>query len=88
MNSLFKQIIFTIILISCVSLHAQLQLNEISGNDGLSQNTVKSIIQDSNGFIWVGTYNGINKYDGYSMTQYKFLNDVNSLSSNIIISLF
>ena len=88
MNSLFKQIIFTIILISCVSLHAQLQLNEISGTEGLSQNTVRSIIQDSNGFIWVGTYNGINKYDGYSMTQYKFLNDVNSLSSNIIISLF
>ena len=88
MNSLFKQIIFTISLISCASLHAQLQFNEISGNNGLSQNTVKSIIQDSNGFIWVGTYNGINKYDGYSMIHYKFSNDINSLSSNIIISLF
>ena len=65
-----------------------MQLNKISGTEGLSQNTVKSIIQDSNGFIWVGTYNGINKYDGYSMVHYKFLNDVNSLSSNIIISLF
>ena len=88
MSNLFKQIIFILSLYSCVSLHAQLQLNKISGTEGLSQNTVKSIIQDSNGFIWVGTYNGINKYDGYSMVHYKFLNDVNSLSSNIIISLF
>ena len=88
MSNLFKQIIFIVSLFSCISLHAQLQLNKISGTEGLSQNTVKSIIQDSNGFIWVGTYNGINKYDGYSMVHYKFLNDVNSLSSNIIISLF
>jgi len=88
MSNLFKQIIFIVSLFSCISLHAQLQLNKISGTEGLSQNTVRSIIQDSNGFIWVGTYNGINKYDGYSMVHYKFLNDVNSLSSNIIISLF
>ena len=88
MSNLFKQIIFIVSLYSCISLHAQLQLNKISGTEGLSQNTIKSIIQDRNGFIWVGTYNGINKYDGYSMVHYKFLNDVNSLSSNIIISLF
>ena len=88
MSDLLKHIIFIISLYSCVSLHAQLQLNKISGIEGLSQNTVKSIIQDSNGFIWVGTYNGINKYDGYSMVHYNFSNDVNSLSSNIIISLF
>ena len=88
MSNLCKQIIFIISLCSCVSLQSQLQLNKISGTEGLSQNTVKSIIQDSNGFIWVGTYNGINKYDGYSMVHYKFLNEVNSLSSNIIISLF
>jgi signal transduction histidine kinase/ligand-binding sensor domain-containing protein/DNA-binding response OmpR family regulator len=88
MSNLFKQIIFIISLYSCLSLHAQSQLNEISETEGLSQNTIKSIIQDSNGFIWVGTYNGINKYDGYSMVHYNFSNDVNSLSSNIIISLF
>jgi ligand-binding sensor domain-containing protein len=88
MSNLFKHIIFIISLYSCVSLHAQLQLNEISEAEGLSQNTIKSIIQDSNGFIWAGTYNGINKYDGYSMVHYNFSNDVNSLSSNIIISLF
>ena len=88
MPNLFKQVIFIVSLFSCISLYAQLQLNKISGTEGLSQNTVKSIIQGSNGFIWVGTYNGINKYDGYSMVHYKFLNDVNSLSSNIIISLF
>ena len=88
MSNLFKIFFLIFSLYSCDSLHAQLQLNKISGIQGLSQNTVKSIIQDSNGFIWVGTYNGINKYDGYSMVHYKFLNDVNSLSSNLYGRVF
>ena len=88
MHYIVKRIVFIISFCSCFSTHAQLRLNQISGINGLSQNTVKSIIQDSNGFIWIGTYNGINKYDGYSMVHYNFSDDYNGLSSNIIISLF
>jgi len=70
------------------SVCAQWRLNQISGEEGLSQNTIRSIIQDKNGYIWVGTYNGINKYDGYSMEKYNFNSGENGLSSNIIVTLF
>lgn len=39
----------------------------INGENGLSQSHVKSILQDSRGFLWFGTQNGLNRYDGTSM---------------------
>ena len=42
----------------------------INGVNGLSNSHVKSIIQDSYGFIWLGTRNGLNRYDGVSMQVY------------------
>lgn len=35
---------------------------------GLSQNTVQCLMQDSRGFMWIGTWDGLNRYDGYSFT--------------------
>lgn len=43
-------------------------------NEGLSQNTVFCSMQDSDGFIWMGTEDGLNKYDGYQFTIYKHEN--------------
>jgi two-component system sensor histidine kinase ChiS len=57
----------------------------ISIVDGLSQNTVYSICQDSKGFMWFGTQDGLNRYDGYGFKTYR--NDpgnANSLSNNYI----
>jgi len=79
-------LLFSIFLIH--TIHAQLRFNHISGEEGLSHNTIRSVIQDDDGFIWIGTYNGINKYDGYGMQHYNFSNTENGLSSNIIITLF
>jgi len=39
-------------------------------NDGLSSNSVLSIIQDNKGFMWIGTSNGLNRYDGYNFVSY------------------
>ncbi|MDR0540803.1 MAG: hypothetical protein LBH19_01170, partial [Dysgonamonadaceae bacterium] len=41
-----------------------LRFEWISDRDGLSQNTVRCIMQDSTGFIWLGTINGLNRYNG------------------------
>ncbi|SHN40429.1 two-component regulator propeller domain-containing protein [Chitinophaga sp. CF418] len=52
---------------------------------GLSNNAVTSIYQDHNGFMWFGTYDGLNRYDGYNFTVYRNeFNDSNSLVNNRI----
>lgn len=52
---------------------------------GLSYSNVLCILQDSKGFMWFGTRNGLNKYDGYSFTVYKNnVNDEYSLGNDRI----
>lgn len=54
-------------------------------NSGLSQSNVLCILQGSRGFMWFGTQDGLNKYDGYSITVYRRdSQDSNSLSRNYI----
>jgi signal transduction histidine kinase/ligand-binding sensor domain-containing protein len=56
-------------------LHAQttdLTFELLTVDKGLSSNEVTAIMQDSRGFMWFGTANGLNKYDGYSFTTYKY----------------
>lgn len=61
----------------------------ISISQGLSQGMIFDIIQDESGFLWIGTKNGLNRYDGYSFKV--FTNDPynsQSLSSNTVIKVF
>jgi signal transduction histidine kinase/ligand-binding sensor domain-containing protein/DNA-binding response OmpR family regulator len=48
-----------------------LKFEHIDSESGLSQNNVICIFQDSRGFMWFGTRDGLNKYDGYKFTVYK-----------------
>lgn len=67
----------------------RLHFNTLTVQDGLSQNDVSSIIQDSEGFIWIGTYDGLNRFDGYRIENFFHSNeDPSSLSSNRILCLF
>ncbi len=50
--------------------------------DGLSENTVICIVQDHRGFMWFGTNNGLNRFDGTSFKSYNFRSD------NVIKSLY
>lgn len=43
-----------------------LHFDHLTINDGLSHNSTFCILQDYNGYVWIGTQNGLNKYDGYS----------------------
>lgn len=53
--------------------------------DGLSSSTCLTVFQDSEGYLWFGTINGLNKYNGYDFEVYKsVLNDSTSISNNRI----
>lgn len=56
---------------------------------GLSQNSVSSIYQDKIGFIWIGTADGLNRYDGNDIRIYRHnYDDTNSISNNFINTIF
>jgi len=58
----------------CCNAHSQqfpnIQFNYITEKEGLSSNTVTSIAQDEEGFIWVGTDDGMNRLDGYRVKRF------------------
>jgi ligand-binding sensor domain-containing protein/signal transduction histidine kinase len=61
----------------------------ISLEQGLSQSSVYCILQDSQGFMWFGTADGLNRYDGYSFVVYRHdPGDPHSLSNNTVLALY
>lgn len=72
LNALF--LVFTLIIFSQENTFYHYGIN-----DGLSQESVQTIIKDDTGFIWIGTQEGLNRYDGSSFKVFK--NDIESSSS-------
>lgn len=68
-------------LLACAALTAQaatpvpevrpMYFEHLTMRDGLSQSTVMSILQDSQGFLWLATESGLDRYDGYSIREYR-----------------
>ena len=90
MTSIQKRLYIILFFLSLGStlLTAQIggsKFERITGTSGLSLSTVRSILQDKTGFLWFGTDDGLNRYDGYSFKIYKRQpHDSNSLSHNMI----
>ncbi|HEY4788460.1 MAG TPA: two-component regulator propeller domain-containing protein, partial [Bacteroidales bacterium] len=64
-----------------------LRIQHITSDQGLSQNTVDCILQDSRGFMWFGTWNGLNRFDGYNFIAYKSEIQGKSLSNNFVYAI-
>jgi signal transduction histidine kinase/ligand-binding sensor domain-containing protein/DNA-binding response OmpR family regulator len=65
------------------------EFEHLSVEHGLSQSSVLCILQDSKGFIWFGTEDGLNRYDGYDFNIYKpDPENPNSISNNYIVSIY
>jgi len=66
----------------------KVDFRHISVEDGLSHVTINEIFQDSYGFIWIGTTDGLNRYDGYEFITYKHQPNVpTSISFNTITGI-
>tara|TARA_R110001583_G_scaffold51130_2_gene159491 strand:- start:99881 stop:104086 length:4206 start_codon:yes stop_codon:yes gene_type:complete len=82
--------IFLLVLCCLINFYSRGQFNNFKFEnldtvDGLSSSTCLTIFQDSEGFLWFGTIDGLNKYNGYEFEVYKsILNDPSSISNNRI----
>ena len=88
MNRIFITII--LLFIGFLPLSGQevnLRFQHITSEQGLSQNTIGCMLQDSRGFMWFGTWNGLDRYDGYNFLTFKSENQQGGLSNNFIYSI-
>ncbi len=68
---------------------APLKFEHLTVKDGLSDNLVWSMLQDRKGYLWFGTLDGLNKYDGYTITTYKYTpHDPTSIAHNVIFKIW
>ncbi|NQZ75938.1 MAG: hypothetical protein HRT61_07485, partial [Ekhidna sp.] len=59
-------------------------IKSLSQRDGLMSNKVTSILKDSKGFVWIGTDNGLNKFDGRTLSQFCLLDPCEELAENYV----
>ncbi|MBU1096699.1 MAG: hypothetical protein KKB34_09490 [Bacteroidetes bacterium] len=79
---------FTFVHFATEQATAQITFENITSDNGLSQNSVLAICEDKHGFIWLGTKDGLNRYDGYNLiTYYNEPYDNQSLSGNSVLSI-
>jgi ligand-binding sensor domain-containing protein/signal transduction histidine kinase len=75
----------TLVSVNCIGQKNQLRFKHLTIDDGLSQNSITCIIQDKMGFMWIGTHDGLNRFDGYEFIQFRNQrNNPNSISNNFI----
>jgi ligand-binding sensor domain-containing protein len=97
MKNLLKTLFITVVLLNhfllpvpAAAQSQKLRFERLTIEDGLSQNAILAIAQDTQGFLWFGTEDGLNKYDGYQFTVFKHDPDdpaslVDSFVSEILV---
>jgi len=70
------------------SLDAKYSLEQLDNTKGLSNSSINTIFQDSENLLWIGTWDGLNRYDGNSFEIFRpELNNKNSLSNQVILKI-
>jgi signal transduction histidine kinase/ligand-binding sensor domain-containing protein/DNA-binding response OmpR family regulator len=82
-----KSFVFLTLLLLPFTLNAE-RVRIFTPDDGLSNSHITKIYQDSQGYIWVATENGLNKFNGYNFTAYfEQINDSTSLKGNYVYDI-
>jgi signal transduction histidine kinase/ligand-binding sensor domain-containing protein/CheY-like chemotaxis protein len=90
----FRDLLSVMLLILVITFPAypqneNIKFKHLSSDNGLSQNFVSCILQDQKGFMWFGTKDGLNRYDGHTFVVYQHDPfDTTTISDNFITSLF
>jgi signal transduction histidine kinase/ligand-binding sensor domain-containing protein/CheY-like chemotaxis protein len=72
---LLVTLLFLVLVSDLQGVEKSIRFHQLSIEDGLSQSTINTILQDKRGFIWFGTQEGLNRYDGHEFVTYKFSSD-------------
>ena len=72
-----------------VAQHNHINIKQFAIEAGISQSVINCLLQDHNGFLWIGTQDGLNRYDGYQFKHYRHdASDTSSISNNYIQSIY
>jgi ligand-binding sensor domain-containing protein/two-component sensor histidine kinase len=87
--NILKAILIILLSISSFPQSEEYIFKQFTDADGLSQSTIFAMIQEQQGFLWLGTIDGLNRYDGYEFRVYvNDPSDINSISDNFISALY
>ncbi|MCF8358822.1 MAG: response regulator [Prolixibacteraceae bacterium] len=81
--------IFLLLIVSALPAQTKnFQFKKLDVNSGLSSNQINTIYKDSRGFIWIGTVNGLNRFDGYECRVFrKGTNPLYSINDNLVSNI-
>jgi len=81
-------LVFSVIFYIPVNAGYGTNVHSISRREGLSNGAVNTIVKDAEGYIWFGTWNGLNRYDGSNMVTYLPGNNAYSIQNHVIRKMF
>ena len=83
-----KKLFIIILLLCCTTAQAQYKkpyFNTLTVQNGLPENFIQATLEDKNGYLWMGTQNGLVRYDGYRFKPYPIFNTTGNIVSPIAI---
>src|SRR5665811_1885586 len=84
MHGKLINLVFFFSLFLPISAEYRTNVHSISRREGLSNGAVNTIVKDAEGYIWFGTWNGLNRYDGNNIVTYLPGNNQNSIHNHVI----
>src|SRR5688500_879054 len=88
----YFQLAFLCLSLLCAKSRCQAQhisFSHVTTDNGLLSGNVRTIEEEYQGFFWIGTEDGLQRYDGYSMSTYKYSEqDTTSISGNFVLNIF
>lgn len=84
---LINVVVFAYCSLTIYANNNNITFNDFNIDQGISQTTIEAIFQDSKGYVWLGTNDGLNKFNGYDFKVYNYEEDESSISNNFITDI-